>query len=233
MPPVMLRTERLAKGFTLHLRGGVRIPVLSDVSLEVHAGECVVLSGPSGAGKSTLMRSLYGNYRAESGHILVRHRDALIDLAAADPRTILAIRRDTLGYVSQFLRVVPRVPTLDVVAEVVIAHGAEVSSARGKATDLLLRLNIPRRLHALPPATFSGGEQQRVNLARGFIAGHPILLLDEPTASLDADNRAAVVAMIREAKSRGTAVIAICHDADVRDAIADRLFPLTPLQEAA
>src|SRR5665213_4287553 len=105
---VMLRTEALAKGFTLHLQGGVRIPVLSDVGLELHEGECLALSGPSGAGKSTLMRSLYGNYRADSGRVLVRHRGALIDIATADPRTILAIRRETLGYVSQFLRVVPR-----------------------------------------------------------------------------------------------------------------------------
>jgi alpha-D-ribose 1-methylphosphonate 5-triphosphate synthase subunit PhnL len=233
MAPVMLRTEGLAKGFTLHLRGGVRIPVLSDIGLQVHAGECVVLSGPSGAGKSTLLRSLYGNYRAESGRILVRHRGELIDLVTADPRTVLAVRDETLGYVSQFLRVVPRVAALDIVAEVLVEHGTAPDAARAAATDLLLRLNIPRRLHALPPATFSGGEQQRVNLARGFIAGHPILLLDEPTASLDAANRAVVVGMVQEAKARGIAIIAICHDDEVREAIADRLFPLTPLQDAA
>ena len=230
---VMLRTDALGKSFTLHLQGGVRIPVLANVGLELRAGECVVLSGPSGVGKSTLMRSLYGNYRAEAGCILIRHRGALVDLARADPRTVLAIRHETLGYVSQFLRVVPRVPALDVVAEVPIGRGAAPEDARRLAADLLHRLNIPRRLHGLPPATFSGGEQQRVNLARGFIGGHPILLLDEPTASLDAENRSVVVAMINEAKSRGTAIIAICHDADVRDAIADRLFQLTPLQDAA
>ena len=155
-----------------------------------------MLSGPSGVGKSTLMRSLYGNYRAESGRILIRHHGEMVDLATADPRTILAIRHETLGYVSQFLRVVPRVPALDVVAEVPIGRGMAQPEARRLATDLLLRLNIPRRLHGLPPATFSGGEQQRVNLARGFIGNHPILLLDEPTASLDAENRAVVVAMI-------------------------------------
>jgi alpha-D-ribose 1-methylphosphonate 5-triphosphate synthase subunit PhnL len=233
MSQVMLCTDGLAKGFTLHLQGGVRIPVLSGIGLELHAGECVVLSGPSGVGKSTLMRSLYGNYRAESGRILIRHHGAMVDLASADPRTVVAIRHDTLGYVSQFLRVVPRVPALDVVAEVLIGRSSSQDDARGIATALLLRLNIPRRLHALPPATFSGGEQQRVNLARGFIGGHPVLLLDEPTASLDAENRAAVVAMINESKARGTAIVAICHDTDVRDAIADRLFPLTPLQDAA
>jgi alpha-D-ribose 1-methylphosphonate 5-triphosphate synthase subunit PhnL len=233
MNQVMLRTENLAKGFTLHLRGGVRIPVLSGIELEVRAGECIVLSGPSGAGKSTLMRSLYGNYRAESGRILVLHLGRMIDIASADSRTILGVRRETLGYVSQFLRVVPRVPALDVVAEVLVARGVDPAAARQRASDLLRQLNIPRRLHAIPPATFSGGEQQRINLARGFIADYPLLLLDEPTASLDAENRALVVEMIRAAKIRGTAVISICHDADVRDAIADRLFPLMPMQEAA
>ncbi len=226
---LMLRTEGLAKTFTLHLRGGMMLPVLSGIDLEVHAGECVVLSGPSGAGKSTLMRSLYGNYRAEAGRILVRHGGEMVDIASAEPRIVLAVRRETLGYVSQFLRVVPRVSTLDIVADELITRGRDPAAA----AVLLSRLNIPRRLHDIPPATFSGGEQQRVNLARGFIAGHPILLLDEPTASLDAENRAVVVEMIREAKQRGTAIVAICHDAEVRDAIADRLFPLTPAREAA
>lgn len=233
MNQVMLRTDALAKSFTLHLQGGVRIPVLSGVGLELHAGECIVLSGPSGVGKSTLLRSLYGNYRAEAGSILIRHRGEMVDLVNADPRTIIAIRHETLGYVSQFLRVVPRVPALDVIAEVLIGRGSTQDEARRVAADLLLRLNIPRRLHTLPPATFSGGEQQRVNLARGFIGGHPVLLLDEPTASLDAENRAVVTDMINQAKSRGTAIVAICHDAAVRDAIADRLFTLAPLQDAA
>ncbi len=233
MNDVVMRTDALAKTFTLHLQGGVRIPVLSGIGLEVHAGECVVLSGPSGVGKSTLLRSLYGNYRAEAGHILIRHRGEMVDLASAEPRTILAVRQQTLGYVSQFLRVVPRVPALDVVAEVLVGRGISQQDARDAATTLLLRLNIPRKLHGLPPATFSGGEQQRINLARGFIANHPVLLVDEPTASLDAQNCAVVVGMINEAKARGTAIVAICHDAAVRDAIADRLFELTPLQDAA
>ena len=230
---VMLSTRSLAKSFTLHLRGGLVMPVLSGVDLDVGAGECVVLSGPSGAGKSTLMRSLYGNYRAEGGSILIRHHGEMVDIAAADPRTILAVRLETLGYVSQFLRVVPRVSALDVVAEVLLARGIDQETARDRARALLLQLNIPARLHAIPPATFSGGEQQRVNLARGFIAGHPILLLDEPTASLDAQNRAVVIAMVRQAKAAGSAIVAICHEADVRDAIADRLFNLTPYQDAA
>ncbi len=235
---VMLRTRALTKTFTLHLRGGIQMPVLTGVDLQVRAGECVVLSGPSGAGKTTLIRSLYGNYRAETGAIEVRHNGQMVDIAAADPRTILAVRNQTLGYVSQFLRVVPRVPALDIVAEVLLARGIAQSDARTAARDLLLRLNIPPRLHAIPPATFSGGEQQRVNLARGFIANlfaghHPILLIDEPTASLDTENSAVVIEMIKQAKANGTAIVAICHDADVREAIADRLFAMTPCQDAA
>jgi alpha-D-ribose 1-methylphosphonate 5-triphosphate synthase subunit PhnL len=227
----MLRTAGLSKQFLLHLQGGVRLPVLHHVALDVHAGECLALVGPSGAGKSTLLRSLYGNYRAGDGHIYVHHNGAMVDIATAPPRTVVQVRRDTLGYVSQFLRVVPRVPALDIVAEA--ARGIEPAEARPLATDLLLRLNIPRRMHALAPATFSGGEQQRVNLARGFIGRHPILLLDEPTASLDAANRDVVVAMIREAKVAGTAIVGIFHDLEVRDAIADRLYQVTPLQDAA
>jgi alpha-D-ribose 1-methylphosphonate 5-triphosphate synthase subunit PhnL len=233
MTAALLRTEGLAKSFTLHLRGGLRLPVLGGVDLSVEAGRCVVLSGPSGAGKSTLLRSLYGNYRADSGKILVRHLGHTVDIASADPRTILAVRHHTMGYVSQFLRVVPRVPSLDIVAEALIGRGPSPAEARDQAASMLLSLNISRRLHGIPPATFSGGEQQRVNLARGFIAGHPILLLDEPTASLDADNRAVVVRMIQDAKARGTAIVAICHDLDVRDQIADQLFPVLPYREAA
>jgi alpha-D-ribose 1-methylphosphonate 5-triphosphate synthase subunit PhnL len=227
----MLQTVGLSKQFVLHLQGGVRLPVLRHVDLDVSAGECVALVGPSGAGKSTLLRSLYGNYRAGGGHIYVRHAGAMVDIATALPRTVVQVRRDTLGYVSQFLRVVPRVPALDIVAEA--ARDLEPPAARALATQLLLRLNIPRRMHALAPATFSGGEQQRVNLARGFIGRHPILLLDEPTASLDAANRDVVVAMIQEAKAAGAAIVGIFHDLEVRDAIADRLYQVTPLQDAA
>ena len=229
----MLRAAGLDKGFTLHLQGGLHIRVLSGVTLDVHAGECVALSGPSGAGKSTLMRCLYGNYRAEGGRVLVRHHDTMVDIARADARTVLALRRETLGYVSQFLRVVPRVAALDLVAEPAIQRGTPSQAACAQAESLLLRLNIPRRLHGLPPASFSGGEQQRINLARGFIADHPIMLLDEPTAALDAANRAAVIGLIREARANGAAIIGIFHDKEVSAAVADRSFAMQPLQDAA
>ncbi len=233
MPDLMLEADGVAKTFTLHLQGGTRIPVLAGLALRVGAGECVALSGPSGAGKSTLMRSLYGTYHIDAGRVRVRHGGVMVDLAGADPRLVLRVRRDTLGYVSQFLRVVPRVPALDLVAEAAVLRGRPLDMARRDAAALLSRLGIPPALHVLPPATFSGGEQQRVNLARGFIAVHPVLLLDEPTASLDAARRDVVIDMIREAKARGAAIVGIFHDAAVRDAVADTVLHVPPIQEAA
>jgi alpha-D-ribose 1-methylphosphonate 5-triphosphate synthase subunit PhnL len=227
----MLETENLSKEFLLHLQGGVRIPVLGGVDLQVHAGECVALAGPSGAGKSTLLRSLYGNYRVGGGAIRVRHAGEMVDLATASPRLVVQVREKTLGYVSQFLRVVPRVPAIDIVADA--ARGMTPEEAHARAAAMLTRLHIPTRLHGLPPATFSGGEQQRINLARGFMGSHPILLLDEPTASLDNANRDIVIAMILEAKEAGTAVVGIFHDIEVRDAVADRLYHVLPMQDAA
>lgn len=229
----MLRAEGLSKTFTLHLQGGTRIPVLDGVGFALAVGQCIALAGPSGAGKSTLMRSLYGTYRVDAGRILVRHGSGMVDIARADPRLVLQVRRSSLGYVSQFLRVVPRVPALDVVAEAAVLRGRPLDEARHEAAALLSQLGIPHRLHALPPATFSGGEQQRVNLARGFIGGHPVLLLDEPTASLDPRNRDVVVGMICAAKSRGAAIVGIFHDAAVRDAVADATLHVHPHQEAA
>ncbi len=228
---VMLQTIDLSKQFLLHLQGGIRIPVLGDVNMQVSSGACVALAGPSGAGKTTLLRSLYGNYRVGAGAILVRHNNEMIELATASPRVIVDIRAHTLGYVSQFLRVVPRVAAIDIVAEA--AHNLAPEAAHERARDLLTRLHIPHRLHGLPPATFSGGEQQRINLARGFMGSHPILLLDEPTASLDNANRDIVIAMIQEAKAAGTAIVGIFHDTYVRDAVADQLYHVLPLQDAA
>ena len=230
---ILLRTEGLAKTFTLHLQGGTRIPVLGRVDLAVSAGECVALSGPSGAGKSTLIRCLYGNYGAGAGRIVLAHRGAELDLASANPRAVIEARRESIGYVSQFLRVIPRVSTRDIVAEPMVARGMAREDALSRASALLDQLNLPERLHSLPPATFSGGEQQRVNLARGFGPRYPVLLLDEPTASLDAGNRAIVIGLIHEAKQAGTAIVGIFHDAEVREAVADRVFTVEPMQDAA
>ncbi|APG94250.1 phosphonate C-P lyase system protein PhnL [Sinorhizobium americanum] len=222
-----LVVSEVAKSFTMHLRDGVRLPVVANVSFSVKAGECVVLGGPSGVGKSSILKMLYGNYGVDEGQILMEHDGRLVNLAAAEPRTVLEVRRTTLGYVSQFLRVVPRVSALDIVAEPLQARGVVAEEARERAAALLAKLNLPKELWALPPATFSGGEQQRVNIARGFITDHKILLLDEPTASLDAKNRTVVVEMIAGKKAQGTALVGIFHDAEVRDAVADRIIDVS------
>lgn len=220
---MMIDVQDVSKTFTLHNQGGAVIPVMSGASLRVAAGECVALVGASGAGKSTLMRMIWGNYLAASGRIMVGG----LDVARAAPREIIALRRETLGYVSQFLRVVPRVPTVEVVAEPLLRLGASSAEARARAEALLARLNIPERLWALSPTTFSGGEQQRVNIARGFVHGYPALLLDEPTASLDAANREVVLQLIEDAKARGAAIVGIFHDEAARDRLCDRVVDVT------
>ena len=225
--PAMIEIADAEKTFTMHLQGGVKLPVVSSVNFEVHAGECVVLSGPSGAGKSSILKMIFGNYRCDGGRIGIRHRGNVVDIASAEPRDVLSVRRDTIGYVSQFLRAVPRGATIDVVAEPLTVTGTPRSDARERAGRLLHRLNIPVRLWSLPPSTFSGGEQQRVNIARGFISSLPILLLDEPTASLDAANRAVVVELVAEKKRAGVAMVAIVHDDEVRQLIADRQVDVT------
>src|SRR5258708_18004505 len=163
MTATMIELKQAAKTFTMHLQGGITLPVISGVSFAVRAGECVVMAGPSGIGKSSILKMIFGNYRCDSGRIAVQHRGAAIDIASAEPRQVLDIRRHTIGYVSQFLRVVPRVPTIDVVAEPLVVEGVARGVARERAGQLLARLNIAERLWSRPPSTFSGGEQQRVN----------------------------------------------------------------------
>jgi alpha-D-ribose 1-methylphosphonate 5-triphosphate synthase subunit PhnL len=215
----------VAKSFTLHLQGGLHLPVVAGVNFTVQPGECVALAGPSGCGKSSILKMIFGGYRCDSGRILMRDGDHTVDIAAASPRTIIAMRQRAMSYVSQFLRTVPRVATIDVVAQTL--ERAEPDEARTHACALLRRLNVPERLMAVPPATFSGGEQQRVNIARGLLPDRPVLLLDEPTASLDSENRAAVIDLVAEKKRCGTAVVAIIHEKDVRDALADRIVDVT------
>jgi alpha-D-ribose 1-methylphosphonate 5-triphosphate synthase subunit PhnL len=219
----VIRISNLSKSFTLHNQGAAVIPVMQGAALSVDPGECVGLVGASGSGKSTLMRMIWGNYLAQAGAIMVGD----VDVAHAAPRDIIALRRATLGYVSQFLRVVPRVPTVDVVAEPLLTLGIPASQARARAESLLAELNIPERLWPLSPTTFSGGEQQRVNIARGFVYPYPALLLDEPTASLDAVNREVVLHLIEGAKARGAAIIGIFHDEAARTRLCDRLIDVT------
>jgi len=253
----VLSLRAVAKHFVLHLRGSTVLPVLEGVDLDVAAGEVVVLDGPSGQGKSTLLKLIYGNYRPSAGEIWVRPDPTRspLELGRATPREVLELRRNTIGYVSQFLRVIPRVSALDVVTEPLIEDrldqpgataagalpddGNEESdravareAAREEARRWLARLGIPSRLWDLPPATFSGGEQQRVNLARSLIKPRPLLLMDEPTASLDAGNTATVIEIIREARARGAAIVGIFHDDAVAHAVATRRVPMARFHAA-
>lgn len=220
---MMISVENVAKDFTLHNQGAAILRVMQGADLRVAEGECVALTGASGAGKSTLMRMIWGNYRTDHG--IIRVGDTVV--SGAEPRVVIALRRATLGYVSQFLRVLPRVPTLRVVAEPLLALGVAVDQAEARAAELLTRLRIAERLWTLSPTTFSGGEQQRVNIARGFVHPYPALLLDEPTASLDAANRETVMAMIDEAKARGAAILGIFHDEAARARLCDREIDVT------
>lgn len=229
----LIVVEDLAKTFVLHNADSAAIPVFSHLRLEVGPGECVVLAGESGVGKSTLMRAIYGNYVPSAGAVKVLHDGDYIDITRALPHEVIDVRRRTLGYVSQFLRVIPRISTLQLVTEPLLENGVDPDEARARAEALLTSLRLPRAHWDLPPATFSGGEQQRVNIARSFIRNYPVLLLDEPTASLDAENRAIVVGLIREALAAGAAMIGIFHDHDVRDAVATRLFSVTDFKAAA
>ena len=228
MTNALIEVRDLSKTFTLHQQNGVVLNVLRGVAFSVQGGECLVLHGQSGAGKSTLLRTLYGNYLPAGGSIRVRHAGQWLERVGAAPREVLEVRQQTLGYVSQFLRVIPRVACLDVVMEPALARGWTKADAQARAEHLLARLNIPRRLWQLAPGTFSGGEQQRVNIARGFMVAWPVMLLDEPTASLDDRNRQVVLELINEAKAGGAALIGIFHDRAAREAVADRHLDMTP-----
>ncbi len=227
MQQKILSVENLTKSFVMHLQNGLQLPVMDGAGFDVFAGECVVLGGPSGAGKSTLLKMIYGNYAADAGEIIIHHDGQTTDLVTASPRDILRLRQSTIGYVSQFLSAIPRVSALDLVAQVARQWGHSEEVAQEKAAKMLDQLNIPGHLWGLPPATFSGGEQQRVNIARGFMGEHKLLLLDEPTASLDAANRQVVLSLIEERKADGTAMLGIFHDTDTRDRVADRVIDVT------
>ena len=227
MTTPLLQLTGVAKRFILHNQNGIELSVLANANLSVSAGECVVLDGPSGMGKSTLLKMIYANYRTSAGSIAVALPGrAPLEVSQATPRELVQLRKDTIGYVSQFLRVIPRVPALDVVAEPLMEDAGDapemLESAREQARALLTRLRIPERLWHLPPATFSGGEQQRINIARNMIKARPLLLLDEPTASLDAANTQTVIELICEATARGAAIVGIFHDAHVGNAVATR-----------
>ena len=235
-PTPLLHMQAVSKQFVLHLQSNTVLPVLKDFDLQLMPGECVRLSGPSGMGKSTVLKLAFGNYRASAGRIWVRDaQDPAIDITQANARTVLHLRSQTMGYVSQFLRVIPRVAAIDIVAEPLLEGGASLYSAdqaREVAAQWLTRLRIAPSLWQLPPATFSGGEQQRINIARSFIKPRPLLLLDEPTASLDPENTQTVIDLICEARAQGVGILGIFHDSLVAQAVASRTVAMQPISSA-
>jgi len=214
----MIQIKNLNKSFQLYNQNDTNINVFKNINFRVNKGEVVALTGNSGTGKSTLLKLIYGSYVISKGDVLISD----INIRKSSPRDILKLRKNKLGYVSQFLRVVPRVPTIDVVIEPLLEIGCEKKIALKKAQEILERLNIPKNLWNLSPLTFSGGEQQRVNIARGFIHNYPYLLLDEPTASLDQNNKNVVLDLIEKAKQNGSAIIGIFHDEAARNKVATR-----------
>lgn len=224
MTDIRIQAKNLSKQFILHQQNGVQLDVLEQLNFTAQSGECLIFSGRSGSGKSTLLKMIYGNYLATGGSLQVKQGDTWVEMVGANPRAVVQLRRHTIGYVSQFLKTIPRVSTLNVVMEPALERGWTQEAAQERAEDLLTRLNIPNRLWALAPSTFSGGEQQRVNIARGFMVDWDVLLLDEPTASLDEANRQVVVDLMQEAKSKGAAMVGIFHDQAVRQTIGDKQF---------
>ena len=226
MQPV-LKVESLSKAFVLHHLNGKRIPALESVSFSLEEGEILGLVGASGAGKSSLMKCLYRTYLSSSGRIWFRaNGDRFVDLATADEHQVLQLRKTSIRYCSQFLQVIPRVSAIEVVADSLVRQGTARVRAEVEAKRLLADLRLPSELWDAYPVTFSGGEQQRVNMARALIAKSKLLLVDEPTASLDAASKDVVIQMIRDLKKTGTSVVLITHDEQTLLRLADRRLVL-------
>jgi len=230
MTQCVLQTSGLSKSFTLHQQGGVNYQVFSGLDITINQGECVVLMGESGCGKSSLLQCLYANYRSDSGSITLHHDGNHFHIDSLSDRELLGVRRQYIAYVSQFLRIIPRISTLDIVMQPMLESGVERPRAESTACELLSRLHIPEHLWSLSPTTFSGGEKQRVNIAREFALPRPLMLLDEPTASLDKKNRDTVIEMIQQAKLNRCAILGIFHDADTRNRVGDRFFDMRTQQ---
>ncbi|MBV5338191.1 MAG: ATP-binding cassette domain-containing protein [Deltaproteobacteria bacterium] len=208
--------------------GEKNISACRNVSFNVPKGSFLGLSGPSGAGKSTVLKCIYRTYLPGSGSVWYDSAEyGRIDLATLPDRAVIDIRTREMGYVSQFLKVIPRVSALDVVMEPILArNGVSRDEARIRAVGLLERLRIPEHLFDAYPATFSGGEQQRINIAHAVSWKPRLLLLDEPTASLDSGSVELVLDILRELRREGTTMIGIFHDTELMASVTDSVFTI-------
>jgi alpha-D-ribose 1-methylphosphonate 5-triphosphate synthase subunit PhnL len=227
MEAAMLNVNQLAKHFTMHIRGGVVIPSFTGASFETRAGSLLALTGPSGVGKSSLLKCIYRTYLPSAGEILYTAKDGrVIDRAAAGDWELLTLRRNEIGYVSQFFHIMPRVSALDTLIEPLLSRGVEREAALDRARDMLSRVGLGKTLWDMYPSTFSGGEKQRLNILRAIITRPRLLLLDEPTASLDRGYKEKIMEMILDLKAEGTAMIGVFHDRDALLTLSDTRYDL-------
>jgi len=222
----VLSVDGLSKTFDMHALGDTQVVGLDDVSFDVREGEFLAVVGESGSGKSSLLKCLYRTYDPTAGRIRYHGSDGEVDLASCSDRTVIDLRGDTICYTSQFLDEIPRVPAVDVVARPLVEQGLDREAARERARDLLAALSVPEQLWAAYPATFSGGERQRVNLAQALAPKPELLLLDEPTSALDPETRAAAIDLLSTYLGPETTVVGVFHDTDVVEAVADRVLVL-------
>lgn len=224
---LVLDVRSLTKGFTMH-HLGTQMAAFGDISFQLSAGKFLLLKGRNGAGKSTLLRTLYWSYLAGGGEILFHSTHRVIDLARAADVDVSFLRKTEIGFVTQFLTARPRVSAEALVAEPLRLSGVAADGALEQARHWLDAFGVKRTLWAAYPTTFSGGEQQKVNLARALILPQRLLMLDEPTASLDVSARAALIDRLAELKANGTTMIGMFHHPGDVAQLIDREIDLTP-----
>ncbi|GAC1403858.1 MAG: ATP-binding cassette domain-containing protein [Ktedonobacteraceae bacterium] len=223
----MLDVQHLKKDFHMHLVDGRVIEPLTSISFQVQRGQTFIISGKSGAGKTSILKCIYRTYLTTAGAIWYDSQQfGRVDMATANEEVVIRLRERELGFCSQFLKVLPRVPALDVTAEPLVRLGVNRDEALTEAAKWLKRLGIEESRWQASPVTFSGGEQQRLNLARAFIAAPRFLLLDEPTASLDSVSKSIVLEMIAEAKAAGVTILTVSHDTASLKSLADEMYSL-------
>ncbi len=222
----ILEVNDLSKVFNLHVLNDKRIEALKKINFSMKEGEIIGLTGKSGSGKSSLMKCIYRTYLASAGEIIYKSISGNIDLVKADDHEIIELRKNEITYCSQFLSVIPRVPAVDVVCENLFRIEKDRQIAREQTKEMLERLGLPTELWDAFPSTFSGGEQQRINIARAVIASPRFLLIDEPTASLDVKTKDVVIDLILELKKNGTSVLCISHDEYTLERLVDRRLDL-------